>query len=172
MKKIIGLILLSLSINVNAGNVEDSKEYKEHTKKIMSYTVNTVFNNEYISKFNYVGENWFLVKDNNGEKTYIQRDIETNVITRVRFIEKYNEIKLGKNIKYLEYRFGQSLETKGKFLFIEEGTSRVRIYSDFDLIGKNYNEMFSIIDFIDNNGDKKRKESLHSIYYEEEMIRR
>lgn len=172
MKKTIGLILLSLSINVYAGNVEDSKEYKEHTDKIMSYTVNTVFNDQYISKLNYVGENWFLVTDNNNGKTYIQRDIETNVITRVRFVEKYDEIKLGKNIKYLEYRFGQSLETKGKFLFIEEGSSRIRIYSDFDLIGKNYDEMFSIIDFIDNDGDKKRKESLNNIYYEDKMIRR
>lgn len=172
MKKIISIVLACFSISSFANGIENSVEYKEKLNKFNTIQVNQIFEGNVLEKINYIGEEWLLVSEDNDYKRYIQVDPETNVISRLRFVSKYSVVDLGKDIKFLEYNYGETKDHDAKFLIIDHNDLRIRLYTDFDLIGKDYNQMYSIIDFLERESNKKRKESIHNIYYEDRMIRK
>tara|TARA_Y100000588_G_scaffold210270_1_gene224226 strand:+ start:53528 stop:54046 length:519 start_codon:yes stop_codon:yes gene_type:complete len=172
MKKIISIALACFSISTFANSVENSSEYKEKEKKFNTIQVNQIFEGNVIEKIDYIGEEWFLVSENKDYKRYIQVDPETNVISRLRVVSEYSVVDLGKDIKFLEYSYGETKDHGADFLIIEKDNLRIRLYTDFDLLNKDYSKMYSIIDFLERESNKKRKESIHNIYYNNRMIRR
>lgn len=172
MKKIITLVLFSLGLNIaNAENRLDSVEYKEHEKVLFEYKLNDIYEDSPES-ITYLGEKWFVEYGNRETKYYIQRDPEHKTISRIQVVYPFDEIRMGKEIKYLEDKYGESQNTGSKYLLIEKDNLRIRFLTDFDNIGKDNSQVYSIIEFLDQGTHSKRKESLHDIYYEERMIRR
>lgn len=173
MKKIITLMLLSLSINSSyAESRLDSKEYKEHEAVLYHYKLNDIYNNDSEEFITYLGEKWFVEYGDRETKYYIQRDPEYKTISRIQVVYPFDEIRMGKEIKYLEDKYGESKDSGAKYLVIEKENLRIRLLTDFDNIGKDFSQIYSIIEFLDQGTHSKRKESLHDIYYEERMIRR
>ena len=172
MKKIILIVLTCFSISCFANGIEESAEYKEKEHKFNTFKVNQVFKGKILEKINYIGEEWFFISSENNYKRYIQVDPKTNIISRIRFVSEYSVVDLGKDIKFLEYIYGESKDNNAKFLIIDNDNLRIRLYTDFDLIGKNYEQMYSVIDFLERESNKKRKESIHNIYYENRMNRK
>lgn len=182
MKKILSLSVAALlSLNVMAAELTQdehekmrhkSPEYSMHTENLFPLEVNEIYEGTPLSKFTYLGEDWMLASDIENTKYYIQIDPIYNVISRVRIVYPFDEVRTGKELKYLESLYGQITDTGAKFMMVEDDSLRVRISTDFNNLGSDYNQLYTIIEFIELNTSKKRKESINKIYYEEEMIRR
>lgn len=151
---------------------EDSVEYHIHTENLFAYKVNDIYDKEPIKVIKYLGDEWFLASDDGSAIYYLQVDPIYKTISRVRIMYPFNEVRMGKEIKYLEDKYGQLLDSGAKYLQIEEGDLRIRISTDFDNIGKDFDKIYSIIDFIETKNQSKRKESINHIYYEKRMNRK
>lgn len=172
MKKIIAFLLLSISLNVSSTEYKESAAYQKHSDKFSKYELNTQFTGDKIEKINYLGDQWILTDYNDLNRFYVQINTKTNLISRIRIISKYDEVLFGKEIKHLEFLYGKSITNKGQFLYLEEKDSRVRIYSDYDLIEGKTDEMFSIVEFFSYTEEDLRIKTIKENYYEERMIRK
>lgn len=177
MKKILSVLCLSLSlsgVSFAADYVapKDSVEYHIHNENLFTFKVNDIYNEKPLDVINYLGEEWLVGADDGSATYYLQVDPIYKTISRVRVVYPFDQVRMGKEIKFLDDKYGQVRETGAKYLIIEEDTLRVRISTDFDNLGEDFDRMYSIFDFIETKTSSKRKESINHIYYEERMIRK